>query len=207
MRWREIQEEIRRCSLVECEEEGVRGPPGSRVPPFEPEDVEILFISEAPPLRAESYFYFEEREDKLRRNLFGVLGMAGFEVRDLRDFLSLGFFLLPTVKCPSQRRGRNAPPRRSVIRRCAERFLFREVEFIKPSGICLLGRTAHYGFKLYLERRGLKASLELGRIFEVEIGGKKAKVVPSLWPAPRHRRLGEIALHIKGLWEEVRNEA
>ncbi|MDF2955736.1 MAG: hypothetical protein OD815_001352 [Candidatus Alkanophagales archaeon MCA70_species_2] len=192
--WRELQDEVRRCCTARCRERGVVCPPGERVPEWEPAGVRLLFVSEAPPLRRKRYFYFEDESDRLRAGLFEVLRRVGFEVRSVEEFISRGLYLVTTVKCPSERNGRNVPPRKGVIRECTERHLRHEIEYIKPEGICLLGRTARLGFSTLCER-----PVRVGEMFEIGVSGRSVKVMPTHWPTKRHGRFDEIIEHVRTL--------
>ena len=214
MNWNEIQEGIKRCE--KCKEEGFFEVkcPDDRIPTSEPRHVKLLFVSEAPPLNTRYYFYHENSNDRLRNSLFGLLRSdLGYEISSINDFIAAGFYLLPTVKCPSARNGRNAAPLGKVIKPCAERHLKREIEYIKPDGVCLLGRTALQGFltlrnlwdvQTHDPREvGKTLSEAAGKVLEVKILDKNTKFIISYWPTKRHRRFHEISEHIRMLMKEI----
>lgn len=214
MNWTEIQEGIKRCE--KCNEEGFFEVkcPDDRFPTSEPRHVKLLFVSEAPPLNTRYYFYHENSNDRLRNSLFGLLRSdLGYEINTISDFTAAGFYLLPTVKCPSARNGRNAAPLGKVIKLCAERHLKQEIEYIKPDGVCLLGRTALQGFltlrnlwdvQTHDPREvGKTLSEAAGKVLEVKILDKSAKFMISYWPTKRHRRFHEISEHIKRLIDKI----
>jgi uracil-DNA glycosylase family 4 len=214
MDWIKIEEEIKQC--MKCKEEGLSGVrcPDGRIPFLKPRNVKLLFVSEAPPLNCNSYFYNEKSNDRLRTSLFELLrNELGYEMTTLTDFSNAGFFLLPTVKCPSAREGRNTAPATSVIRRCAEHHLKREIEYIKPDGVCLLGRTALHGFFILhalwdehaqnSEELGRTLSAATGKVLEVRMLDKTIKFMISYWPTRRHRKFHKIAEHIGQLMEEI----
>jgi uracil-DNA glycosylase len=214
MNWDELQDEIKRCT--KCKEEGIYGVkcPDDRIPPSEPQNVKLLFVSEAPPLNSRYYFYNENSNDRLRNSLFELLrGDLGYEISSINDFIAVGFFLLPTVKCPSARNERNAAPAKSVIKLCAEQHLKREIEHIKPDGVCLLGRTALQGFLILHNlwdvqvqgptKVGRTLSEAAGKMLEVKILDKSTKFMISYWPTRRHRRFHEISEHIRMLMDEI----
>jgi len=216
MNWTEIQEEIKRCK--KCKEEGIYRVicPDDRIPMSEPRNVKILFVSEAPPLNSRYYFYNENSNDRLRNSLFEILRSdMDYEISTINDFIAAGFFLLPTVKCPSAREGRNAAPAKSVIKLCAEQHLKREIEHIKPEGVCLLGGTALQGFLVLRNlgdmqvqnpgevNVGRTLSEAAGKMLEVKILDKGIKFIPSYWPTRRHRKFHEISEHIRRLMEEI----
>jgi uracil-DNA glycosylase len=214
MNWTEIQDKIKRCK--NCKEEGIYGVrcPDDRIPTSEPQKVKLLFVSEAPPLNTRYYFYYENTNDRLRNSLFELLRSdLGYKISSIRDFIAAGFYLLPTVKCPSARNGRNAAPPGKVIKLCAEQHLKREIEYIKPEGVCLLGRTALRGFLILhnLWDVQMKDSGEVrrtlseaaGKVLEVKVLDKNVKFMISYWPTRRHRRFHEISEHIGMLMEEI----
>ena len=214
MNWNEIQEGIKRCE--KCKEEGFFEVkcPDDRIPTSEPRHVKLLFVSEAPPLNTRYYFYHENSNDRLRNSLFELLQCdLGYEISSINDFIAAGFYLLPTVKCPSARNGRNAAPPGKVIKPCAEHHLKREIEYITPEGVCLLGRTALQGFLTLRNlwdkevqnsgKVGRTLSEAAGKVLEVKILDKNTKFMISYWPTKRHRRFHEISEHIRMLIEEI----
>jgi len=214
MNWTEIQEGIKRCE--KCKEEGIYEVkcPDDRIPTSEPRYVKLLFVSEAPPLNTRYYFYNENSNDRLRNSLFELLRSdLGYEISTINDFIAAGFYLLPTVKCPAARTGRNAAPAKSVITLCAEQHLKREIEYINPEGVCLLGRTALQGFLILRNlwdmqthdhrEVGKTLSEAAGKVLEVKILDKRTKFMISYWPTKRHRKFHEISEHIRMLIDEI----
>ncbi|MBN1762315.1 MAG: uracil-DNA glycosylase family protein [Methanomicrobia archaeon] len=214
MNWKELQESIKRCT--KCRAAGLSGVkcPDVRVPTVEPKNVKLLFISEAPPLNTLFYFYNENSKDRLRNRLFGILRDMGYEISTIKDFVDAGFFLLPTVKCPSARDGCNTAPSGRVIKLCAAQHLKREIACIRPDGICLLGRTALQGLSCLRDLGavqvhdsvGLRGTVSevAGSVLEVEISGKhNVALIPSYWPTQRHRKYHEIGEHIKLLMDAI----
>jgi uracil-DNA glycosylase len=143
-RWRALQGRIRQCTR--CKQRQVRCDLERKIPVIDPGDVKVLFISEAPPL-GPSYFYYEHGKDRLREALFEVLRGVGYDFHNLRQFVDAGFYLVPTVKCPSSANGHNKSPALSVIRTCVN-YLRNEIDCINPKGVCMLGRTALKGCSL-----------------------------------------------------------
>ncbi len=214
MNWSEIQNRIKGCT--KCKEEGFYSVrcPDDRIPTSEPQNAKFLFISEAPPLNSRYYFYHERSKDRLRNSLFELLRSdLNYEINTIDDFIEAGFYLLPTVKCPSARNGKNAAPHGKVIKLCAEQHLKREIEYIKPERVCLLGRTALLGFLTLRNIWDMQArgSMDMertltdtaGKVLEVKILDKNAKFVISYWPTKRHRKFHQISEHIKLLIDET----
>ena len=211
--WTELQARIKGCT--KCKEVGLSSVrcPDVRVPTVEPRNVKILFISEAPPLNTQFYFYNEYSNDRLRNRLFGILCDMGYKISTISDFNDADFFLLPTVKCPSARDGCNTAPGGRAIKLCAARYLKQEIACIKPDGVCLLGRTALQGLSCLcdLDDVNVHNSVDLnssvsnvaGNVLEVAIPGKKITLIPSYWPTQRHRKYHEIGEHIKLLMDTI----
>ncbi len=214
MNWKELQEEIKRCTKCRAEGLSVVRCPDARAPTLEPKNVKLLFVSEAPPLNTHFYFYNENSNDQLRNRVFGILHDVGYELNSIKDFNDAGFYLLPTAKCPSARNGLNSAPGGRVIKLCAGLHLKREIEYIKPDGIVLLGRTALLGFLRLCNLWDVHVhdSVDLGRgtvsevagrVLKVKILDKDVTVIPSYWPTRRHRKYHEIGEHIRLLMDEI----
>lgn len=188
--WEEIQKAIRSC--VDCRRHGfteVLCNPPNKTPTFPPSNISILFISEAPP-RSGQYFYDEIQPDGLRTRIFRVLASLDFQIHSIKDLVSNHFYLVPTVKCPSQKNGQNRKPRNRVINLCINQHLKREIQLIKPNAICLLGQTALYGFsKLYPKIKFNRLYRCHGNTEPVKVDGKPTKVLISYWPRERTRGL------------------
>jgi len=193
--WEKIQNKIVACKKCKNENPEVRVDI-KKIPGIAPKNIELLFISEAPPL-GDSYFYWEKARDTLRKRIFAILNSIGYNINSLEDFMAAGFYLTPTVKCPSEEKGKNASPSNNTIKFCLEH-LINELDYIKPKKICLLGKTALYGFsQLFPEFKGGKLKELAGKIREVEIGGRKVKVMINYWPGYRQRNFDEIVEHIR----------
>lgn len=197
--WNHIQYGIEAC--LECDRQKFDEVLCKRAKkhPVEPSNVKILFISEAPPASG-AYFYDETRPDGLRDKLFLRLNEIGVKVETIQDFLDHGFFLVPTVKCPSGkpkpdgRSMNNKNPRSSVIRLCVERHLAREIEFMKPQLIILLGGVTLMGCSRILS--GLhRESVELAREKSPIIAQLRKlafEIYPTYWPTQRHGHIEDM---------------
>jgi uracil-DNA glycosylase len=214
MNWNEIEGEIKQCT--KCTEKGFYEVkcPDDRIPTTKPQNVKLLFVSEAPPLNTRNYFFNENSNDRLRNSVLELLqGDFGYQISTLPDFIAEGFYLLPTVKCPTAKEGRNSAPAKSVIKLCAESHLKREIEYIMPDGVCLLGRTALQGFLILRDLWDVRAQnadevgrtlLEVaGKVLEVKVLDKNIKFMISYWPTKRHRKFHEISKHIRMLMNEI----
>ena len=87
-----------------------------------------------------SYFWDEDVRDNLRDGLFDVLQEAtGVKFESVRQFWEAGYYLVPGVKCPSQKAGKDQPPAQIAIRNCASH-LKGEIELSGADRILALGR-------------------------------------------------------------------
>lgn len=110
-----------------------------------PEKVKLLFIAESPPRRDPYYFYNDKTMGDLKRELFKLLNIhEGDAFSGLRKFRENGFFLMDTVKCRCDKRGRSSIPQ-IIVQTCSRNFLGREIDELKPQKICVLGKTALAG--------------------------------------------------------------
>jgi uracil-DNA glycosylase family 4 len=199
LRWKEIQLKIKNCMKCKKENQFQVLFDRKKIPTFKPRKTRILLISEAPPA-GKSYFYWENSNDALRKRIFWILNKLGYKIKNLKNFISSGFYLVPTVKCASQKDRKNTKPNNKVIKICINH-LKNEIEYIKPRSICLLGRTALYGFSLLFPEKFNFQSLKnvAGKIEEVKIKGRCTKVIISYWPSNRQGKLKDVVNHIKML--------
>lgn len=105
----------------------------------------MLFIAESPPRREPYYFYNGKKIGNLKAELFRLLRIkADTALLGLTEFKEKGFFLIDTVKCRCDKRvWSTIPP--SIVKKCAKRFLQREIVYLNPRKICVLGKTALIG--------------------------------------------------------------
>jgi uracil-DNA glycosylase family 4 len=193
--WDKILKKIKTCKKCQGINPQVRADI-KKIPTIAPKNIELLFISEAPPLGS-SYFYWGHSKDVLRKRIFAILNSIGYKVESLEDFVGAGFYLTPTVKCPSEENGKNASPSNNAIKFCLEH-LMDELNHIKPKKICLLGKTALYGFsQLFPQFKGGKLKELAGEVKEVEIGGRKVRAMINYWPSYRQRNFDKIVEHIR----------
>lgn len=110
-----------------------------------PQEVKCLLIAESPPRLPPFYFYNDKTMGNLKTELFKLLGIESDTILSrLTEFKERGFFLIDTVKCRCNKRGRSTIPS-PIVRTCARKFLQSEISFLKPRKICILGRTALTG--------------------------------------------------------------
>ena len=157
---------------------------------WRPTKVKVLFIAESPPKDGDDgYFYNEKTEGRLKDKIFNLLDIHEEKAeKGLQRFKQRNFFLIDTVKCRLDKSKRKSVPQR-VIKRCAENFLQKEIDDLKPDKICVLGRTALEGLKaLTTFRIGLN---EIRKI--TEHCGKKLTIsgyetIICVFPSNRNRK-------------------
>ena len=157
---------------------------------WKPAKLKVLFIAESPPKDGdEGYFYNEKTEGRLKDKIFNLLDIREETAeKELQRFKERNFFLIDTVKCRLDKSKRKSVPQR-VIKRCAENFLQKEIDDLKPGKICVLGRTALNGLRaLTTFRRGLikirKITEHCGK--ELTISGYE--IILCVFPSNRNRK-------------------
>jgi len=143
MDWQSIQQTIQNCRRCEAESVAYLRVPceEKRKPTYEPvRPIRLYFVSVAPPWGG-AYFWDETKRDAVREGLFTALrASSNEEVSNCRQFRDTGFFLTPSVKCPSMRDNRDHQPGRLAVANCSK-FLRDELLAAKPERILALGRV------------------------------------------------------------------
>lgn len=201
MEWPLVQTQIDNCRR--CEQEAVRYlvvPSGQkRHPPYPPPvPTRLLFVSVAPPWGGD-YFWDESKHDKVREGLFSALATAtGQQFNSVRAFREAGYFLIPGVKCPSQKCGKDHEPSAMAIKNCASH-LVGEIGLSHAERILALGREPmkSVSHALELEFPGMvheyRRKLLWGRI-----AGHLVPVAGTYFPGNnRHKGFAKIAEDIK----------
>lgn len=147
MDWITTQSLIDNCRLCETDQVPNLQVPlqRKRHPPYSPpQPTEILFVSVAPPWGGD-YFWDESRRDRVREGIFKALLQATtIEITSVMKFRASGYFLVPSVKCPSQNGNRDCLPHRRAIANCT-RHLESEIHNAQPRRILALGLSAMKG--------------------------------------------------------------
>jgi len=105
--------------------------------------VEVLFIAESPPWDGKQRYFYNpnvvEKRTNLRKEVLKYLDLSSLE-----QFKDKGYFLVDTTKCRLNKSKKIKTPLRitSISKTCAEQFLCREIEELKPYTIFVLGNTA-----------------------------------------------------------------
>ncbi len=183
----EIARKIRNCRKCPLWENRRNAVPGEGNP-----DTRIMFVGEAPGFQEDVQGRpFVGAAGKLLTSLIErILGMKRDDV-----------YITNVVKC---RPPNNRDPRLEEIDACSP-YLDSQIEIISPEIIVCLGR---YSARYILSRAGVSFRSILavrGKIFEVQFGGKKIKVIATIHPAaalykpPWRKFLEEDFRRIRGL--------
>jgi len=122
-----------------------------------PNRTKVLFIAESPPRdRKQRYFYnpdVVEKRINLRKEVLKYL-----DLNSLEEFKDKGYFLVDTIKCRLNKSKKIKTPLRitSISEICAEQFLCREIEELKPHTIFVLGNTAKKALQKFSKFKELK---------------------------------------------------
>jgi uracil-DNA glycosylase len=113
-----------------------------------------LLITEAPPGGANRSFFYCDKEDLLRQNLFEVMRMAGFHVNDLDDFFALNCYLLPSFSYPCRNGSPggsqgNSHPTREMVEHSATVHLREVIDYLAPNRVVLLGERASWSGRAF----------------------------------------------------------
>jgi uracil-DNA glycosylase len=148
--WQTTQQAVDSCAVCRSDNALVTT---AAIPdrPWSPESKgRLLFISEAPP--QSGGFWGTESEDQLRRNILGLLCLAGLRLsggctakESLQSFLTANFFLIQAIKWPLHARSFNRlgpAERRKQIHHSAHAHLQQEISIISPRAIFAMGNAA-----------------------------------------------------------------
>lgn len=205
MNWGQVQEQIEQCRLCEAKEiKYLRVPTDrKRHPPLEPTvKIKLFFVSVAPPWGG-AYFWDESRSDKVRQGLFRALKDAtGESIQSIREFHSGGYYLVPAVKCPSEKDGRDHLPSVAARKTCTSH-LHSELQVTRPSRVLALGSIP---LQSIAELFGISVPHNLaecrGQIWWLPIGDQAVPFTATYFPGNnRHGNFDSIANAIRQLIE------
>ncbi len=173
----EIAEEIRKCTRCPLHLTRTNAVPGEGNP-----KAKIVFIGEAP----------GRNEDLQGRPFVGAAGKLLTELLEGIGLTRRDVFITNVVKC---RPPNNRDPKPEEISACLP-FLKRQLEVIDPDMIVALGRHSALTLLKLANREERSIMKVRGKVFEVELFGRKRKLIPTLHPAaalynPRLRPLLE----------------
>jgi len=167
---RKIKDEVINCKKCSLYKERINGG-------FHPvigegnHQAKIMFIGEAPGLQeAKTGRPFCGRSGKILDELLGSVNIKRENV-----------YITNILK---DRPPKNRDPQKEEIKICVS-YLERQIELIKPTVICSLGR---YAMEFLMERFGLENTIEPiskihGKVFEVKILSQSIKIIPFYHPA------------------------
>jgi len=144
----------------------------------EPDKIEILMISEAPPEDSNDYFYAPGNPFFVQTTV-QAFNDAGLDVASMKDVLNLGVYITTAIKC-----GKTAysiSP--GTIDNCSIRILENEMNlFPKTKAILLMGDTAIKAMNYVAKRNIGKAIIPSGSTYKIRKGEyfyKQSRVYPS----------------------------
>ncbi len=160
----EIGEEIRRCKRCPLHLTRTNAVPGEGNP-----RARIVFVGEAP----------GRNEDLQGRPFVGAAGKLLTELLEKIGLTREEVFITNVVKC---RPPNNRDPRPEEISACLP-FLERQLRIIDPEVIVALGRHSALTL-LKLAGKEERSIMRIrGKVFDVEIFGRRRKIIPTLHPA------------------------
>lgn len=156
-------------------------PPGNLYPYLPRTDVEVLFVSVAPP-RPGKHFY-SSANDGLRNGLYAVLLGCGYKCSSVEQFHDYGFYLSHCAKCPIA----DTPyPEEIVCVFCSSQHLIAEITAIRPKAICFLSKTNGLSSCIKIaEMFGHIEPIEPRKIFEITVKDLSTEVLVTGWPGRR----------------------
>jgi DNA polymerase len=120
----EIAKDINRCVRCELHRYRLKAVPGEG-----PEDARIMVVGEAP----------GREENNLGRPFVGRSGGIFNEILVRTGVARADMFITSVVKC---RPPHNRVPRKQEYKTCVDAYLWRQIEAVNPTIICLLGGVA-----------------------------------------------------------------
>ncbi len=160
----EIGEEIRRCKRCPLHLTRTNAVPGEGNP-----RARIVFVGEAP----------GRNEDLQGRPFVGAAGKLLTELLEKIGLTREEVFITNVVKC---RPPNNRDPRPEEISACLP-FLERQLRIIDPEVVVALGRHSALTL-LKLAGKEERSIMRIrGKVFDVEIFGRRRKIIPTLHPA------------------------
>lgn len=169
---------------------------------WKPTKVKVLFIAESPPKDGDGgYFYNAKTEGRLRNKIFNLLDIHEEKAeKGLQRFKKRNFFLIDTVKCRLDKSKRKSVPQK-VIKRCAENFLQKEIDDLKPGKICVLGRTALKGLRaLTTFGKGLNEIRKITEYCGKELTISGYEIILCVFPSNRNRKYQSCMESVFSLW-------
>lgn len=144
----------------------------------DPDKFSVIMVSEAPPERANDYFYADGNPFYLQTTL-QAFGDAGFRVTSMRDVLDLGVYVTTAVKCAKTAYGLLP----ETVDNCSVRILEKEIDlFPKARVVLLMGDNAIKAMNLIAKRNAGKRLIPSSPLYKIRKGEyfyKHLRVFPS----------------------------
>lgn len=144
----------------------------------DPDRVRVIMVSEAPPERANDYFYADGEPFYLQTTLHAFCD-AGSNVSSMRDVLDLGVYVTTSIKCAKTVYG--ILP--ETVDNCSIRILEKEIElFPKAKAVLLMGDNAIKAMNLIAKRNTGKRLIPGSPLYKMRKGEyfyKWLRVFPS----------------------------
>jgi uracil-DNA glycosylase family 4 len=151
---------------------------------WKPDTVNVLFIAESPPGHERRYFYNMNTRNITREKLLDLLEMKG-----LGKFRGEGYFLTDTIKCRLRKQGRGRSFPSYIADNCATRFLYSEIQLLKPKTIVLLGKTAKQRLQRFPEFEKLRTYRKVEDYCGEKIHTEHQTVIMYAFPRQRNPRV------------------
>jgi uracil-DNA glycosylase len=205
IKWAKLQSKIHSCRICEAQDiRYIRVPKAEKhYPPYAPpKPTKLFFVSVAPPFGGK--YFWAEQPNGLRRGLFDAIAQAtGQLCISLSDFLAKGFFILPGVKCPSERNGFDYRPQSKAIANCSS-YLRNEITLAQPERILALGCDPMQSLSIAL---GFKAPPRVcdyrQKFWWVQLGNRWIPVAGTYFAGNnRHRSFEKIVRDINWILQQ-----
>lgn len=153
---------------------------------WKPDRVKVLFIAESPPWNGQQRYFYNpsvvEKRTNLRNEVLKYLNLSSLE-----EFMNRGCFLVDTIKCRLKKSKKIKTPLHitSISKTCAERFLHREIEELKPHTIFVLGNTAKKALQGFSEFKELKEH-KVSKGYDKDLSGYR--VILCVFPGGQTRK-------------------
>jgi len=165
-----------------------------------PDEVDVLFIAESPPWNGKQRYFYNpnvgDERPSLREKVLKYL-----KLNSLEEFkLDKRFFLIDTIKCRLNK-SKNIKPRLSIngiAKTCAEQFLCREIEELKPQTIFVLGDIAKKALQRFSEFSELKEH-KVSKGFDGNLSGYRVV----LCVFPNRRTEAKYKTQIRGAFAKL----
>ncbi len=170
-----------------------------------PEPTKLFFVSVAPPSGG-TYFWDESKPDSLRNGLFKAIEEAtGEQFQNVDEFRDAGYFLVPAVKCPSEKNGKDHNnPIKKAKENCSK-YLRDELEVSGAKRILALGKVPMTAISIALGLETIPKNVAdyHQKLWPSNISGRSVLVAGTYFAgAYRHNGFGKVVETIKWFIEQ-----